>query len=559
MRAVRGIWWMAWFAAWLPVLGEVPESQRTRREFRVKQVAGEFVYLDGGAAHGLKEEMRLRLERRAAGEARMAARQLGQLRIVSVASQSALAEFVERETGAEPAPGDVAVLSAADAEAQARAAAAEGPKRYAQVITFTSGDPLEEELREYVPRPPLKEEGRLQGRLGFEWNHLADAASGYSSHQEGLVVRLDWTRIEGSYWSLEGYWRGRWNSRSSGPRTQTITDLINRTYTLGLYYNNPRSKNQLGFGRILLPWASSLSTLDGGYYARRLTRTATAGVFAGSTPDPTQWNYDPERQILGVFTSLERGTYDKVRWMGTVGAAVTRVRWRPERNFLFLENSLFAGPRFSLLHSLEADRKNPRLMNGQSGAMLTRSFLTVRLQPHRRISFDVNHNYFRGLPTFDSTLLGTGLLDRFLFQGFSGGFRALPLERLSVSANWGRSSREGDARGSLNQMYSAGWRRLPWIGARIDGRYTRFASSFGKGSYESLSLTREFGEGLRLEVMGGRQYFSGGQPLSGRARFVSGRLDWDLGLHYFLSSGWLRYRGEIQNYEQMFLTLGYRF
>ncbi|MGB9609627.1 MAG: hypothetical protein ACPL7M_01535, partial [Bryobacteraceae bacterium] len=348
-------------------------------------------------------------------------------------------------------------------------------------MSFPSGDPQEEELREDVPRPPLKEEGRFRGRLGFEWNRLRDAATGLTPHQEGLVFRVDWTRIGGSYWSVEGYWRGRWNSRAAVGQAQTITDLVSRTYTLGLYYNNPRSKNRLGFGRILLPWASSLSTLDGGYYARRLTAHVTAGIFAGSTPDPTQWNHDPNRQILGVFTSLERGSDEKVRWMATVGAAVTRVRWRPERNFLFVENSLFAGPRFSLLHSLEADRKNPHLMNGQSGAMVSRSFLTLRYQPDRRISFDLSHNYFRGLPTFDSTLLGTGLLRRFLFQGFSGGVRVLPIEQLSISGNWGRSKREGDACGSLNQMYAVGWRRLPWVGVRADARHTQFSGSFGRG------------------------------------------------------------------------------
>lgn len=550
---------LVWFAAAMAMKAEVPEAEKARREFRIKQVAGDFVYLDGGTAHGLKEGMRLKVERRVAGQARMAASTVGEVRIVSVASQSSLAEWIERAAGMSPAQGDVALLSAADAEARQRELAATGRKRYAQVISFSSGDPLEEEVREYVPHPPLKEEGRLHGRIGFEWNRLADADSGTRTYQEGLVVRMDWTRIEGSYWSIQGYWRGRWNRRGPAGQAQTLTDLINRTYTLGLYYSNPRSKNQLGFGRILLPWASSLSTLDGGYYARRLTKSVTAGVFAGSTPDPAQWNYDPDRQILGVFTSAERGSYDKVRWMGTVGAAVTRVRWRPERNFLFLENNLFAGPRFSLMHSLEADRKNPRLMNGQTGTMLSRSFLTVRLQPHRRISFDLNHNYFRGLPTFDSTLLGTGLLDRFLFQGFSGGLRVSPLEPLSITANWGRSRREGDSRASLNQMYSAAWRRLPWIGARIDGRYTRFSSSFGRGSYESVSLTREVGEGLRLEVMAGQQFFDGGLSRSGRARFVDARMDWDLGLSYFLSAGWLRYRGQIQNYDQMFLTLGYRF
>jgi hypothetical protein len=262
--------------------------------------------------------------------------------------------------------------------------------------------------------------------------------------------------------------------------------------------------------------------------------------------------------MLGVFTSFDQGSLEKVRWTGTVGAAATRVRWRPERNFLFLENTLYAGDRFSVMHNMEADWKNARYLPGQSGAMLSRSFLTARIQPSRRFSLDLNQNYFRGLPTFDSSLLGTGLLDKYLFQGFSGGFRAQPLEKLSLTANWGKSSREGDAKSSLNQMYGVGWRRLPYVGLRIDGRYTRFSSSFGSGSYESVSLTREFG-GLRLELMGGQQEFGGVLTRQSRSRFLNGQVDWNLGRHYYLSSGWLSYRGAVQNYDQVFFTLGYRF
>jgi hypothetical protein len=233
------------------------------------------------------------------------------------------------------------------------------------------------------------------------------------------------------------------------------------------------------------------------------------------------------------------------------------VRWRPERNFLFVENTLYAGERVSVMHNMEADLKNQRYMPGQSGAMLSRSFLTVRLQPHRRFSVDMNQNYFRGLPTFDTTLLGTGLLDKFLFQGFSGGFRAQPVEKLTLTANWGRSAREGDARASLNQMYGASWRRLPWVGLRAEGRYTRFASSFGSGSYESFSLVKELGS-LRLEAMAGQQMFGGSLTRQSRSRFVNGQADWNLGRHYYLSAGWLSYRGG-QNYDQTFFTLGYRF
>jgi hypothetical protein len=540
--------------------GQSAPSAAARRTFSVKQVVPGMVYLDGGSAHGLAEGMTLKLERRVPGDARLAAQRIVDLLIVSVATQSALAEVREPVKDLEPQVGDVAQLAGRDAEAFERLEAARRRQRYAQVISFTSGDPLEEEVREYVPMPQPSEVGRLRGRIGFEVNTLNDrSAGGRNSHQEGISARVDWTRINGTYWNLTGYWRGRWNTRQSGAQQQTMIDLINRTYTLGMFYNNPRSRYIFGFGRVLIPWASSLSTIDGGYAARRITSHITAGVFAGSTPDPTQWNYDPNRQMLGVFTSFEQGSFEKVRWTGTVGAALTRVRWKPERQFLFIENSVFAGAKFSVMHSMEADQKNPRYMNGETGPMLSRSFLTVRYQPSPRLSFDVNQNYFRGLPTFDTTLIGTGLLDKYLFQGFSGGFRVQPMERLVLTANWGRSKRDTDEKGSLNQMYSAGWTRLPWIGARIDGRYTRFNSSFGSGSYESISLIREIRENLRLELQVGQQDFSGALTQQTRSRFVNGQADWSLGEHYFLIGGWLSYRGGVQNYDQIFFTLGYRF
>lgn len=550
--------WIAVFLA-LPLACLAEQPEQVRKEFQVKQVAGSFVYLDGGEAHGLREGMHVTLNRRGAGEAKMASRRIADAVIVATASQSALAEIRDPAPGFSPAVGDTAVLLPDDAAAVIRVQASSGKKRNAQVVSFTSGDPLEEEVREYVPMKPPSEVGRMQGRLGFEWSALHDRDSGFSSHQEGMALRVDWTRIDGTFWSLRGYWRGRLTSRGGRGNGQTLVDLVNRTYTLGLYYENPRSKHKAGFGRILLPWASSLSTIDGGYYARAISRHVVSGIFAGSTPDPGQWNYDPNRQLLGIFTSAERGSFDKTRWAGTVGAAVSRVRWRPERNFLFVENSLFVGERFTFLHSMEADLKNARLMGGERGAMLSRSFLTVRIQPSRRFSVDLNQNYFRGLPTFDTSLLGTGLLDKFLFQGFSGGFRALPLERLSISANWGRSSRDGDERSSLNQMYSVGYSRLPWIDVRAEARYTQFSSSFGSGSYESLSLVRNLGENLRLELMGGQQEFAGLAGRPGRSRFVDARADWDIGLRYFLSAGWLFYRGSLQNYHQIMVTLGYRF
>jgi len=75
----------------------------------------------------------------------------------------------------------------------------------------------------------LPEINRARGRIGFDYSGVTSASG--SSNNLGLVVRTDITRINGTYWNLSGYWRGRINSRASGQAT--IQDLINRTYHLG--------------------------------------------------------------------------------------------------------------------------------------------------------------------------------------------------------------------------------------------------------------------------------------------------------------------------------------
>ena len=45
----------------------------------------------------------------------------------------------------------------------------------------------------------------------------------------------------------------------------------------------------------------------------------------------------------------------------------------------------------------------------------------------------------------------------------------------------------------------------------------------------------------------------------GRARFFNSMIDWQIGRHYFLMGGWLNYRGISQNYDQISISLGYRF
>jgi len=532
-----------------------------RIAYRIKYVAEGVAYLEGGRNDGLAEGMKLDVKALDPSSKPTAAKSedaqvIAELEVASVALSSAVSEI--HNPTRPVAVGDWAYLSSEDTQGLIAQHSLSATRKYPVVLAFSEGDTLDDEARLEIPRPPLPEINRARGRIGFDYSGVAnhDAGGGLSSNA-GLMIRTDITRINGSYWNLTGFWRGRLSNRSSGTQT-TIQDLINRTYTIALTYDNPNSNWVAGFGRLYLPWATSLDSIDGGYFGRKLTPGVTAGIFAGTSPDPTSWSYDPNRRMGGGFVNFEGGSFDNLRYTSTSGMGIGMLKWNIDRPFVFFENGIFYKRYLSIYHSLQADSPSGNAAVAAPGPGISRSFLTVRLQPVPRVEFDLNHTYFRDIPTFDPQLIGTGLLDKYLFQGFSGGARVQVLSDVWTYFTLGRSSRSGDAQASWNQLYGVTVGRMPWIGLRTDVHYSKFNSSFGSGSYESVSFSRSLHETLRWEVLGGRQSFA--SPTStNAAHFVTGNFEAALGLHYFTQTGYTWNRGGSQNYDQWLFTFGYRF
>jgi hypothetical protein len=537
-----------------------PPGLNVQTAFKVKYVAEHIVYLTGGRAAGLSEGMKLTVKRRAQkSDAANASGtvDVAQLEVESVASASAVCE-VKSATG-EIHAGDIAYLSESDAEALAQTRATASGRKYPQTVTFSEGDPLEEEVRDEVPRPPLPEVNRARGRIGLDYSGISSHGSvASSSYQMGGVLRADITRIGGTYWNLSGYWRGRFNGTSSAGEP-TLQNLVSRTYHLSLNYDNPKSKWVAGVGRMYLPWASSLDTLDGGYVGRKLGHGATAGIFAGSTPDPSSWDYTPDRRIAGAFINFEGGSFDNVHYTSTSGLAMSSLGWVAQRPFVFFENGIFFKRYFSIYQSAQVDDPRPAPGIPRAGTGLSRSYITARFQPHPRISFDLNHNYFRDIPTFSQQLISTGLVDKYLFQGLSAGVRVEVVRHIAVFTEIGRSSRSGDQRNSWNQLYGVSWDRIWKTGLRADLRYSKFDSSFGSGSYRSLALSRNLGERLHWQVQAGQQTLVSTFTTQGASRFLNGSVDGSFGRHYFIQGDFTAQRGAVFNYDQWIMTFGYRF
>jgi hypothetical protein len=530
--------------------------------FKVKYVAEGVAYLEGGRAQGLAEGMKLlvidtNLPATQGTSANAAdPRVIAELEVSAVADTSSVSDI---HTPKRPVKvGDLAYLSTGDTEAMVQQRTLSATRQYPAVVSFTEGDTLDEEVRDFLPKPPLPSVNRARGRIGFDSiETISHGTSSVTSTDLGMVFRGDITRIGGTYWNLSGYWRGRL-TKESVQSQQTLQNLLNRTYHLNMTYDNPNSPLVAGFGRLYLPWAPSLDTIDGGYFGGHISKGTTLGIFGGSTPDPSSWDYSPNRAIGGAFINFEGGEFNGFHYSSTAGAGISMLSWQIDRPFVFIEDNISYKRGIAIYESAQADDPRGNSATPSPGPGLGRNFSTLRLNPHARIEMDFNYNYFRDIPTFDPNLVGTSLLDKYLFQGFSAGGRVEVINQVWLSTNLGRSSGTGDAKTSLNQMYGITFGRLPFIGLRADGHYAKFSGSFGNGSYESISLSRQLRDRLRLEVLVGQQNFISTLTSNTRGRFVTGTIETTLGPHYYLQSNFTTNRGDM-SYDQMMFSIGYRF
>ena len=534
--------------------------------FHVTYVSEGAIYIDAGRNADLQEGMTLSvIALPADGASSEGVRfrgdvHIAEVRIASAADSSALCEVVDAK--GELSAGQVAFLTPESVEARLKTESAVESERYPVVVSFTDGDPLDEEMREAVEKAATEDSpmSNLRARFGVEYGGTSEDG-GLATKHVGAVIDADMRNIGGTYWNFAGYWRGEFTSSSSSVANATLTDLMNRTYHLGFTYQSPYSNDIVGVGRLYLPWAPSLSTIDGGYLGRKISRRLTAGVFAGSTPDPTSWSYAPNQDIAGSFVNFETGTFDTTRFFSTAGIALTTEYWCVARQFAFFENN-YSWRRWLTFYNsaqIDAARTSPLPNGGSNPTGFSQSYTSLHIQPLSWLGFGVNHNYFRNLPTFDPRLIGTGLLDQYLFQGFSGDVRLQLPKHIALYSSLGRSKVSTDTKGSLNQAYGISFNRLWHTGLTADLHYSKFNSDFGGGQYESFSLSENLADNLRIQILGGHQVFNSSLTSNTSSNFVNCIADWNVGARMFVEGtlGW--YQGNALSYRQWSSVLGYRF
>lgn len=550
-------------AVQIPAASAQAKATQIQTDFQVRYINGPNVYIKGGREAGLAEGAILVLKQdptKAEGDPSNKAIGPGivaRLKVVSVASTSAVCEVV---TSARPlAVGDVVTLPDTEVEKVVEKDTLGNTRKYPMVIAFTAGDPLDEEVRNAIPRPPLPEVNMARGRIGFDVSLIQQIGQGGgSSKQYGVVARVDFSRLFGTHWNLTGYWRGE-KQVSGAPSQPSIQDLINRTYLMSLAYINPDSHWTAGVGRLYLPWASSLETIDGAYVARNLTSKTLIGTFAGSTPNPAAWDYDPQRRIGGSFFNAHGGSYDRFHYSTTAGFGLALINWKTDRPFVFTENTFSFKRYFTLFEAMQVDRPTPNPSEPAVGMGIGESLVSMRVQVHPRVAIEVSDTYFRDVPTYDPNLVGTGLLDKYLYQGLNGGVRATFPLHLTGYFSVGRSSDSSDTKSSLNELVGVTMANIWKTGLQADARYSKFNSAFASGTYRTITLSRDLGERFMLNLQGGSYIYNSSLAANSNSNFINLLCDTNLGAKFFLENAFTSERGGSLNYNQWTTTFGYRF
>lgn len=136
---------------------------------------------------------------------------------------------------------------------------------------------------------------------------------------------------------------------------------------------------------------------------------------------------------------------------------------------------------------------------------------------------------------------------------------ARPIEHFAVYATIGQSDKSGDSRRTLNQMYGVTWSEIGHSGFRADLHYSRFASPYAQGDYRILSLSRHIGDRMLWDTQLGAQTLLSTWTANGRSLFFDTSFDTILTRHPYTQTGYTISHGAQLNYDQWYLSLGYRF
>jgi hypothetical protein len=325
---------------------------------------------------------------------------------------------------------------------------------------------------------------RLRGRVGGSWLRVDSQGAGYA--QPALDVRLD---AATSAADLSADVR----SRHTFYTGNALDHGIGKVYRMSLSFHDGNAGRRVTLGRQTAPSLAALSLFDGVHASLGRERWS-AGIFAGTQPDPVRFRISGDIVESGGYMEWRSRPRSERRWSLTSGAIASFDHGNVDREHVFVQASyadraLWA----SLAQEVDLYTGWKRTM-GEPLISPSSTFLTARAQVTRMLTLNAGWDTRRNVRLYrDRTTPETEFDDRYRNGAWVGGaIEAAEHLRLGADARFG----SGGVGGSSHTWTATGEVvRMPVLEADARLRATRFVGDLNTEWLYSGGLTvRPFGQ-----------------------------------------------------------------
>lgn len=501
------------------------------KEAKITYLIGASIYIGAGRDDGLVEGQAVEIVRDGSVVAT--------LRVTFLSSHSAVCS---RESGDAPlAAGDTARF----VPAAATASPPEGPVAPAPAGTQGS--------------EPARPAGLgLRGRVGVRWLAVRSREPGGEKFsQPALDLYLDGTQVGGAPIDLMVDVRSRRTYRTID--TGTTSDGLTSVYRLSAAWQEPGSPWRVSAGRQFSPSLASISLFDGVMAEYRGARWG-AGLFTGTQPEDGTLGYSGEIHEHGGYLQWRNAPGAAKLWSLTGGAIGSYQQGEVNREFAYAQGS-WSDRRLSIWLTEEADlnRGWKEEMEGSS-VSFTSTLFNLRWRASDAWTLSAGYDNRRNVRLFRDRITPVTEFDDQYRTGAWAGASARFLKRFSAGFDV-RSSTGGSAGGADGYSVFLGAGPMSRAGIDVRTRSTRYTNDRVEGWLHSLSIGAAIGSRWHAEITGGIR-----DETALTATGIDTRLTWygldadvAVGRHVFVGLSVEHDQGDLENTDQGWMSLSYRF
>ena len=402
-----------------------------------------------------------------------------------------------------------------------------------------------------------KRSGGLHGRVGVRYLSVKDKTGDAGFSQPALDLFLADYGLGPVDLLLDV--RARRTYRAGGGDVDEV-DSLNNVYRASAVWHPGPAGQTVTLGRQFAPSLSVVSLFDGVLYDWNAGRFSLGG-FAGTQPEPPAVQFSSDIREYGGYWTYRSAPESARRWEITTGAVGSYEEGDPNREFVFVQGR-YRGPELNVFAVEEIDFYRGWKVDdaGESSVSPSSTFASLTWQAAEHVTFYGGYDSRRNVRLFRDQVTPATEFDDSHRQGGWGGASFRLGDHFDLGADLRRST--GGPNGTADgYAFNAGFDRLTAANLSFTGRGTHYANEESDGWLYALEIGGDVLTRAHLSAGAGHL-----DETSAREPALDRTADWyDFEVDVLLGRRWLlllqleRYAGDLEDNDQVYSSVGYRF